>query len=240
MRGLRTVCGIVAVLAPLIAGAQQTKPLTNQDVIGMVKEGLSAAAIEQKINSSECAFKLGSDDLVGLNDANVPQRVVKVMLARQAAPSGSAQPGASGATASKMVFPPPGFESIRQQCSEADWYCDSSPRSIKFSLPTDASIPGCVAALSLDEKGVSFRSCSSEGDSDFALRWGEVRWVCTETTMRGLYYFGTDHGTYRATTYKRLGLRGSGKMISLLKDLIGSLTIEIRGDCGKAVNSPPG
>lgn len=74
MRGLV----LLTLLAlPLAAEA----PLTNDDVTALVKAGLTAAVIEEKISASPTAFDVSTTGLVALSKAGVPQGVIKAMIA---------------------------------------------------------------------------------------------------------------------------------------------------------------
>jgi hypothetical protein len=68
-------------LAPALI-AQETKPLTNQDVIRLVKLGLSAEIIITKIAESPANFDLSIEGLTTLAENKVPNDVIKAMQAK--------------------------------------------------------------------------------------------------------------------------------------------------------------
>ena len=68
------------------------KQLTVDQVIGMVKAGLSDDIIVTKLHKENHAFDLSSDDLIKLKAANVSDTVVKVMLDPSATPAAAAPP----------------------------------------------------------------------------------------------------------------------------------------------------
>jgi hypothetical protein len=61
------------------AGQQK---LTNQDVIAMVKAGLSPEIIEQTINTSDQAFDVSTDALIKLKQEGVADAIVHAMILR--------------------------------------------------------------------------------------------------------------------------------------------------------------
>src|SRR5438105_15175298 len=72
---------ILAVLfaASVFAGQQK---LTNQDVIKMVKAGLSSEIVIQTIKTSEQNFDLSANGLVILKGEGVPDQVIQALLVR--------------------------------------------------------------------------------------------------------------------------------------------------------------
>jgi len=65
---------------PLVA--QQSPPLTNADVIKMVKAGVPESAIVDSIQSSSAKFDVSPDALLNLHQAGVGQKVLDTMLAK--------------------------------------------------------------------------------------------------------------------------------------------------------------
>jgi hypothetical protein len=58
-------------------------PLSNEDVVKLVKAGLSDAAIIAKIRSSKTtAFRLEADDLIALKNAGVSSEIIEAMIGR--------------------------------------------------------------------------------------------------------------------------------------------------------------
>lgn len=95
--------------------AQDAKPLTNQDVIRLVKLGLTAEIINTKIAESPANFDLSIDGLAALAQNKVPNEVIRAMQAkssnapRPAAPSGgntNANEPKSVAKDSSIPLPP--------------------------------------------------------------------------------------------------------------------------------------
>ncbi len=74
------------VLLAAAAAAQEPQPLTNDDVIGLVKAGLSPAVITAKITGSPCRFDTSPAALQQLKAAGVPDEIVVAMLQALAPP----------------------------------------------------------------------------------------------------------------------------------------------------------
>lgn len=74
--------------------AQDTKPLTNQDVIQLVKLGLSAEIINAKIAESPASFDLSVAGLTTLAQNKVPNEVIKAMQVKSSNSTG--RPSATG------------------------------------------------------------------------------------------------------------------------------------------------
>lgn len=75
------VLGLVAALLT----AQE--PITNEDVQQLVAAGLDASTIVRKIETTPTAFRLETDALIALKEANVPEAVIQAMLRASATPT---------------------------------------------------------------------------------------------------------------------------------------------------------
>ncbi len=80
-------------------------PMTNDQVIAMVKSGLNAGLIVSQIRSSKTNFHLGNDELIRLAKSNVPGEVIEAM--RNPRPSAGAAVGAADPVAPEPVTTPP-------------------------------------------------------------------------------------------------------------------------------------
>jgi hypothetical protein len=99
---MRTSLILTLALVAASAVLAADPPLTNADVIAMVKAGLSADVVIAKIESSPTAFDTSTDGLVALGEARVPDSVIKAMMAHPAVtPTAPArtEPAAPPATA---------------------------------------------------------------------------------------------------------------------------------------------
>ena len=72
---------ILLAVTPLTA--QQKNPLTNADVIKMVKAGMAESAITAAIAASDTQFDLSSTGLQTLGQAGVSSKVIRAMLAAE-------------------------------------------------------------------------------------------------------------------------------------------------------------
>jgi outer membrane lipoprotein SlyB len=95
---------IVAILlaAPLACLAA---PLTNQDVITLVKGGLSEATVLQAIDTSEPAFDTTATGLVALKNGGVSDAIIQRILSRSQAAPQAAKPAAAPAAAAAKPIP---------------------------------------------------------------------------------------------------------------------------------------
>jgi hypothetical protein len=107
------------VTAPLLSGTiltaqQRNSPLTNNDVVKMLKSGLPEATVVNTIATSDTQFDLSSAGLQALSQSGVSSKVVRAMLAaesnkKDAAPpvaDNTATPDASPDTTSGANSPP--------------------------------------------------------------------------------------------------------------------------------------
>lgn len=78
-------------------------PMTNDDVIKMVKGGLGEATVLQAINGAEPGFDTSPDGLVKLKQGGASDAVIQRILARQSGTPAAAAPAAAPAAA---VAPP--------------------------------------------------------------------------------------------------------------------------------------
>jgi len=75
---------IVIFLTLTALTAQQKNPLTNADVVKMVKSGMAESAIVTAISASDSQFDLSSTGLQSLSQAGVSSKVIRAMLAADA------------------------------------------------------------------------------------------------------------------------------------------------------------
>ena len=57
-----------------------TRVLRNDDVLQLLKNGLSNALVIDKIQTSACEFKTDPEDILALHQAGVPEEVISAML----------------------------------------------------------------------------------------------------------------------------------------------------------------
>jgi hypothetical protein len=93
-----TLIALAIALLSNLAAAEQ--PLTNADIVKLVKAGVSADVILAKIQASETEFVTDTDSLVALANEKVPNAVIQAMMAHTApAATPAGAPGAAPAPA---------------------------------------------------------------------------------------------------------------------------------------------
>jgi hypothetical protein len=96
---LATLVSILAVL-PATALAQTAKPLINDDVVNMVKNGMPESVVVNAIHANPSHFDMSPSELVRLHKAGVTENELNAMMTT-APPSASAAPGHSPADSSE-------------------------------------------------------------------------------------------------------------------------------------------
>lgn len=89
----------LALLLALPLAAQESRALTNQDVIKLVKSGLASDIIVTTINSAPGNYDVSVDGLTALAQARVPNEIIKAMQAKSAVSGkgvGNSQPQPAG------------------------------------------------------------------------------------------------------------------------------------------------
>lgn len=102
---MKTQATITAVLLmvlslPLISGAQAKAPLTDDDVIQMVSNGLPDNVLIGSISANEVNFDVSPAGLLTLKKANVSDKVIEAMLSAEAKKRDAARPVAATGTGS--------------------------------------------------------------------------------------------------------------------------------------------
>lgn len=65
--------------------AAETKPLTNQDVVSLVRAGLPESVVLEKIKASKTAFDTSAEALVALKSAGISDGIIRLMVNPQLA-----------------------------------------------------------------------------------------------------------------------------------------------------------
>lgn len=111
MRSAALVLALVMTVAVARPAAAQT-PLTNADVVEMLRAGLPDSVIVAKIRTSPSRFDVGTDALVALTRAGASERVLEAVVAATApsasAPPPAAAPAMPGASGSPVLPSLPG------------------------------------------------------------------------------------------------------------------------------------
>lgn len=99
---MRNILLGLALLVPLATSAA---PMTNADVIKMVKGGLGEATVLQAIDAAEAAFDTSPDGLVMLKGGGVSDAVIQRVITRKSATPGATPGVAPGVAAAPGVAP---------------------------------------------------------------------------------------------------------------------------------------
>ena len=78
-RWIRACC--LLALCWTLTAAQEKKPLTNQDVVAMVKGGLDESTILMAIQASPSEFDVSVPALINLKGQNVSEKLIRAMVA---------------------------------------------------------------------------------------------------------------------------------------------------------------
>jgi hypothetical protein len=86
---------MIGVIAPVLVSQQAPKPLTNDDVITMVKSGMPESVVVSAIQSRAGKFSTSTSELVRLHKAGVTENELNAMIAASSKGS-SSSPAPSG------------------------------------------------------------------------------------------------------------------------------------------------
>lgn len=86
---------LLAVLLLLLPFAATAAPMTNDDVIKMVKGGLGEATVLQAIDAAEAGFDTSPDGLVKLKGGGVSDTVIQRIIARKSSAPAASTPVAA-------------------------------------------------------------------------------------------------------------------------------------------------
>jgi outer membrane lipoprotein SlyB len=110
---MKRLLAAVLLALPLLAIAA---PMTNDDVVKLVRSGLSEATILQAIQGSEPYFDTSSDGLIRLKQGGVNDRIIQQVLAKQSGASMAAPAAAPAYTLAPLpAQAPPAAEAAPQQ-----------------------------------------------------------------------------------------------------------------------------
>lgn len=96
--------GLPELLLNVVAFGQAGRPLTNDDIVQMLKAGLDESTVIKAIQANESAFDTSVNALVSLTSAGVSKAVIDAMLEAQAAKKNAAASGATAATLKEPVI----------------------------------------------------------------------------------------------------------------------------------------
>ncbi len=95
---------VTLAMAPAMAAQETGKPLTNQDVIDMVKSGLQESTVVAAIQANPTNLDVSAPALIKLNKAGVSQKILDTMLAAE---SRKRNPPATPTPAASATMPSP-------------------------------------------------------------------------------------------------------------------------------------
>ena len=166
--GLRSLAVILALFTVCgTARSQKKPPLTNQDIVRMVKDKFADSTIVKAIEANYTDFDLSANALIVLKDSGVSQTVIEAMLsagtprganaAAQAARVGKqAQASSPHSAQSAASAPPPPTQSQAQSTPP----CSDVPVLKRGIQPARPPCPDPAAAASSPTDSVPTRSLS--------------------------------------------------------------------------------
>ena len=175
----------------LATTARGEEPLTNADVLRMLKDGVPPSVVSAKIKTSETRFDLTTDAIVTLTKAGVPESVLTAML-ESTTPSTAAPAGAPPSQASG-----PDLLLWKQECEKAGWsdaICRPEESGITFPAifyREGARTPGAGGEINVTNHRIS---ASSLGREVFDIPWTDVKSFCAEFAWRNMFYLQTKDG----------------------------------------------
>jgi hypothetical protein len=188
---------------------QETKPLTNDDILDFVKSGLSGDSITSVIAASDTVFDASPEAIAKLQNSGVTQRVTDAMLAAEArrkagGPSGPAIPQI-GTLASLSVQP----RAIR---AGSRFLVAPIPSGFdKFLLVS--FFQQKVPLIVVSEKGKAdyevsaFRENANEGVKVVEAKSGDVIFACY--VPKGFEAFGKEHEAKACARQLREQMQGT-------------------------------
>jgi hypothetical protein len=102
MRRHLLLCVVMAAVLSCATFAQTRKPLTNDDIVNMTKQGFDAALIIKVIETGETHFDVSPEALADLKSAGVSQQVMEAMLSAQTTKPSASNEAASSASAAAV------------------------------------------------------------------------------------------------------------------------------------------
>lgn len=160
---------LLALLLLVISLPAFAAPLTNADVVKLVKASIDEETILAKISTSDAAFDTSADALIALKAEGVSDRLMRAMVLKVPAPT--------QVSVARPVAPAPkaGVKTRR---------FDVAIHSSKYAKCD-------TGELRLDAKGVHATRCKG---ADFDLAWESVTSVCHDYGFRGTVVFDDAKG----------------------------------------------
>lgn len=182
---------LLTLLVAATAGGEE--PLTNADVLRLLKNNVPASVITAKIKTSATRFDLTTDAIVTLTKAGAPESVLTAMLESKtpSTPAGSRPSQASG----------PDMLVWKQECEKTGWpdyICGPDTPFLTFRkvifYKTDVGADA-TGELTLTHRRLSG---SSIGRTVFDVPWEDVTTFCAEFgPWRNMFYLQSKDGELR-------------------------------------------
>lgn len=182
MRGVLACLFGVAVAG---LGIAQTTPMHNEDVIRLVRAGLSEELVLAKIRMSETSFDMSTDAMVALAEARVPEPVIKAMMASTASPTevpAAAPVGSEPPAPAPTAAPAPG-ELLLADLARTRGLC-SAFGDLRATTKALVYVPVKVTKVCED-----YLSSTA-----FEIPWGELKSVCFEYAISGTLVLTLEDG----------------------------------------------
>ena len=144
MRRVNFFIATVILLFSILSAGQQTqtsKPLTNADVVKMVKAGLDESTVLLAIKQHASQFDTSTDALIDLKTQGVPQSVIHAMLTASTPGGGAASPSSSPED-NRSAGNGKGSNGKWRRVEDKSAFDDS--RTVTFLLDGEGSIQGPV------------------------------------------------------------------------------------------------
>lgn len=154
---MRIALAVVLTFLSSVALAQESAPMTNDDVIALVSADLSQELIISTISSSSPAFDTSASGIIALNSAGVPESIIQAMIRAASGGGSSAAPGggSGGGFNPEEVVIVDG--DIRKPMRYVTPQMRAAARAFGFGgTATYATLPGPEAQMRLTENRPSF------------------------------------------------------------------------------------
>jgi hypothetical protein len=137
-----TLVFIGVFLTTVAAQVAGEEVLTNDSILEMVRAGVPEGAIVAKIRSSQAKFDVGTQTLISLKQAGVPDKVIEAMVAQPAQAASPAPPAASappqprlsaGQVPPGVVLPPAALEALQRRGTRGAVYHVIGERQVELT-----------------------------------------------------------------------------------------------------------
>lgn len=177
--------------------AHADEPLTNDDIVTLLKAGVPPSVIVTKIRTSPTHFDVSTDAIVHLTKNSVPETVLQAMLQAAAPSTSTASPSAATPNLSN-----PDLLSWKNMCQKEGWpdrICRPDTSFIElqrvyFYLP-GKRLPQVQGELRISHDQIQERRGAEIG---LLLNWSDISSFCTEFgPMRNLFIVHAKQGDFQ-------------------------------------------